>query len=229
MVDITYTELVRRVPLWLYADNTSLVDEMPNIITEAEDELILRLDHDLFQTALTGFTVGADPYDPNGTADLIDLSAEDPAIFEVRAIRLKLREQAHNWWPIHRRDIEMLSTLYANNSPGQPRFYATYPALLQYRVFPYPRTAYDVEITANVQPARLSNTVDTNVLTDQFPRAMEKATLRQAALFMKDSGAAATYEGEMMQSVNEANMQVSRRRRDETGVRPVETANATGR
>jgi hypothetical protein len=118
--------------------------------------------------------------------------------------------------------------LYPTGRQARPRFYSEYEGILQYQFFPYPNAEYEVEITANVRPARLSATVDTNVFTEEFPRAIEKATLRQACLFMKNYADAERYEAEMMQSVTEANAQVGRRKRDETGQRPRETSNVSG-
>ena len=100
--------------------------------------------------------------------------------------------------------------------------------ILQYQFFPYPNMEYEVDVTMNLKPNGLSDLVDTNVLTDQFPRAMEKATFRQACLFMKNVKDAQMYEAEMMQSVTEANAAIGRRKRDTTGQRPHETTNVAG-
>jgi len=218
MVDISYTELARRTPLWLYANNRDLVVEMPNIIGQAEEQLLQVMDHDLFQTVITGKTVGP-------SSDILDMSAETPRILEVRAMRIKYRDLDRAWIPIFRRDIEMLSMLYPDGRARRPQYYAEYGGILKYRFFPYPDAAYDIEVTANVKFVPLSATVDTNILTDQYPRAIEKATFRQAALFMKDMLAAQTYEKEMMSALSEANAQTSRRRRDVAATKPRDPSN----
>ena len=46
---------------------------------------------------------------------------------------------------------------------------------------------------------------------------------------MKNAQDAATYEGEMMSALQEASIAIARKRRDETGTRPVETSNASGK
>lgn len=229
MAAITYDELVRSVPIWSYATNRELVAEMPRIIADAEDELWLSIDHDLFQAVITGSVIGPPPSPTPGVDySILDLGSVTPRIMELRAIRLAYRGQ-FDWVPIERRELEYLSMLYSRNNPARPRFYANYGGTLKFKVFPYPREEYDLELTANVRPLSLSAIVQTNQLTTDFPRAVEKACLRQAALFMKDAEGAATYLQEMNDALGEANMQMARRRRDETGQRPVETANASGR
>lgn len=218
---ITYAELLRRIPLWLYAQNRSLVAEMPAIIEEMEDELMLVLDHDLFRTTLPPATIS--PAAPG-----LYLGAKTPAVMEVRAIALQYRSGS-GYTPLERREIEALRMLYPQHRPRRPRYYAEDGDLLRYAFFPPPDREYEVKVTANVRPLRLGPNQQTNILTDQFPRATEKATLRQACLFMKNYTDAETYRAEMMQSVEEANLQTARRRRDETGTKGRETANTGGR
>lgn len=231
MPEITYDELVRSVPIWVYATNRDIVAEMPRIISDAEDELVLKIDHDLFQTVLTGFTIGPPAVpDPGEDYSVFDLTDHDPRVFEVRAMRLAYKGE-HDWVPLERRPLEFLSMLYSRNKPGRPRYYAEFGDTLRLRVFPYPAQEYQLEVTANVHPLRLGPTPEaqTNRLTRDFPRAVEKACLRQAALFMKNWEDATAYGNEMTSALTEANAQMARRRRDETGTRPEETVNAVGR
>lgn len=215
----TYTELATNTPLWLYANNRDLVDEMPTIIAQAHEQLINVIDHDLFRTLITGKTVGTD--------GLIDLSAEDPRVLEVRGIRIKWQGE-DSWTPIFRRDLETMTMLYARNRPRRPLYYSEYSGPLVLKVFPSPPEVLDIQVTANVEPAVLTVSNQTNVLSQQASRALEKATFRQAALFMKNWEDAQIYEKEMIGAVTEINAQIDRRRRDETGQRPVETANQLG-
>lgn len=217
---ISYTELVRRVPIWLYAQNRSIVGEMPNIIEEAEEQLMLVLDHDLFRTTLGPFTVGP-------SAPVLDLSNLPTPVMEVRAINIDYRN-GNGYTPMERRDAEALRMMYPMRQPRRPKFYSEDGGILLYEFYPFPDRDYEVNVTANVHPARLSDTQDTSILTEQYPRALEKAVLRQGALFMKNYEDATRYENEMMNSVDEANRQTGRRRRDETGERGRETANAGG-
>jgi len=222
MAGITYDELIRRVPKWLYAQNRSLVDEMPEMVSEAHNQLLGVLDHDLFRTILTGKQ--ATPAS-NG---VLDLSQEDPDVLEIRAVRVRYRNGDDDWTPLRVRDLEMLTELYARNRPSRPLYYAEYNGPLIIKFFPMPREDYDLEISANVEPPVLSATVQTNVMSLRAPRAVEKAVLRQACLFQKNWEDAQMYEKEMAQAVTEANAQVQRRRRDDTEQRPVEAANVSG-
>lgn len=229
MADISYTELVRSIPIWLYSENsTALLADLPRIIADAEDMLVQRLDHDLFRSTVTGKTVGEDVIDLNGADDVVDLGNETPRILEVRSIRIGYRMGTESP-PLERREIEYLSMLYSRNSPGRPRYYAEDGSPLRLRVFPYPREQYDLLIAANVVPTPLSGSNNTNILTEEYPRAVKFACLYQAALMMKNWEDAGRYEQEMMQALPEANAQTARRRRDETAIRPQETTNAMGR
>jgi hypothetical protein len=221
---LTYDELVRRIPLWLYASNRPLVDEMSVIIEQAEDQLLQVMDHDLFQTKLSGgLTVSP------GSAE-IDLTNRTPRVLETRAFRKRLSGTDDPWLPLQKRDMEYLTALFsgADYNQGVPRYYATDGEVLRYRVFPTPDQTYDIEVTANVEFIRLGPAQQTNVLTEEFPRAMEKACLRQAAVFQRDAEDEARYEKEMMAALAEANAQTGRRRRDEVGTKPRDTNNASG-
>ena len=222
MAGITYDELVRRAPKWLYAANRSLVGEMDAIIQQAHDQLIGVLDHDLFRTIISGKQLLASN---NG---ILDLSSEDPPVLEIRGIRVRYRSGDDDWTPLQLRDLEMLTMLYARNRPSRPIYYAEYNGPLIIKAFPAPREDYDIEVTANVEPPVLSQAVQTNVMSQLAPRALEKAVFRQAAIFQKNWEDAAAYEKEMGQAVVEANAQIQRRRRDETEQRPVEAANIQG-
>lgn len=217
---LSYDELLRRVPTWIYAGNRRLVDEMPTIIEQAEDQMLQVLDHDIYQTTLTGFTVGP------GVKE-IDLTANDPRVLEVRSIRVA-NWDTDTWQPCQLRDLEYLTALFSDGRTGRPRYYATRGEVLRFELFPAPDHELQVEITANVEFTRLGPDQQTNVLTIQFPRALEKAALRQAAIFMNDPQNEQRYETEFIAALNESNAQVGRRRRDEVGNKPRDTHNATG-
>jgi hypothetical protein len=221
---LTYDNLLNETPLWLYAGNRALVDNMPDVILKAERQLVLVIDHDLFRTTLPITTL------PAGVS-VVDLSDHDPLVMEVRGFRVRWRDGDDQWTPILPREAEYLTMLYSTQRPGRPKYYTQDGGFLQLQTFPTPDRDYDVEITANLYPPALggSPVVEENVLTKQFPRAFEMAVYRQAAIFMKDDAASARYDSEMMAAIPEANTQSARRRRDETGQRPHETANASGR
>jgi len=214
----TYDSLVQDTPIWLYAQNRDIVDEMPKLISDAEDQIFEHIDHDLFQTVLTGKQIIANNPD-------LDLTADN--VREIRAVRLAWRS-AYEFTPLERRELEFLTMLYNSNKPDRPRYYSAYGNLNVIRVFPLPRETYNLEVTVNLHPEKLSPTVQTNILSETFPRVYERAVLRQGAIFMKNPGDAQTYEKEMKDAIGEANIIIARRRRDETGQRAVETSNQAG-
>lgn len=216
---MTYAELVAEVPEWMYAQNRDLVAAMPEIVRDAHLQLFEIINHNFFRTRLTGITIPV-------TGEL-DLSAEDPAVMEIRAIRLRYRTDTE-WVPIFRRDLEMLSTLYARNIPARPRYYAEADGPLILQMFPTPSAAIEAEITCNQRCPILSPTTATNLLSTRADRALKAATIRQAALYMQDAEMIQTWDAEMTAAVNEINAAYGRRERDDTGERPRDTTNASG-
>lgn len=214
-----YDTLIDRVPTWMYAQNRDLVARMEEIVDQAHRQLFNIIVHEFFKTKITGLTIPI-------TGEL-DLSGEDPAIMEIRGINVKYRKD-DEWTPLFRRDYETLSMLYARNRPNRPRYYAESSGPLILQVYPTPNMVYDIEVTANQECPVMSPTVQNNILGDRAERALEKATMRQAALFMKDEAATATYEAEMTAAVNEINAAYARHLRDDAQERPRDTTNATG-
>ncbi len=219
---MTYDELIDIVPRWLYAENRSLSGDIETIVSQAHQQLINVLDHDLFRTIITGETLTV------SSGGVIDLGSQVPRVLEVRGIRLKWRGGSDDWTPIMRRDLEAMTMLYARNRPRRPVYYSEYNGFLILKAFPTPDRDYDLSITANVEPPVLSPTQQTNVISLEFPRALETATLRHACLYQKNWEDAQMYEKEMMGAVTEANAQVQRRRRDDSATRPIETSNVSG-
>lgn len=219
---LTYNELIRRAPLWSYAGNRDVVAEMDVLVAEAHDQIINILDHDLFRTVINNKQL------LKSGGGVLNLSAENPRVLEIRGLRVRYRAGTDDWAPLMRRELETLSMLYARNRPRTPIYYAEYSGPLILKAFPAPDRDYDLQITANVEPPMLGPSVQTNIISVQFPRVVEKATFRQLALFMKNWDDAKVYEKEMVDAVNEANAQIQRRKRDATETRPVDTTNVQG-
>ena len=215
-----YAELIRRVPIQLWHQNRDLVTELPMIVAQAHEQVVQLIDRDFFRVRAGGLTLPM-----NG---VLDLEALVPDIMEVRALRVQPYAGAA-YTPLFRRDLEMLSMLYPDGLPGVPQFWAEYDGPLNVRVFPAPDVETGLEITANVEPQPLSEAHPRNILGDRAPRVMETATLVHAARFMKDAESEARYGGEMQAAITELNISLGRRRRDDTGQRPVETTNTMGR
>lgn len=216
---LTYNQLVAEVPVLLMAQNRTLAQNMGIVIRQAEDEIIQRLDHDAFRTVITpAFSV-----DPVNTT--IDLTAQPSPVLEVRALRLDLGGQQIT---LERREIERLRMTFGPDDQGVPRFYAEDDAPLVYRVFPTPDTTYPITVAANVEPDRLSVSVQETLLTRRWPRLVENAVLKYGARFMRNQTDEARFDKAMGEALAEALLQISRRRRDETATKPQTTSNTTG-
>lgn len=213
-----YNRLLTYVPSVLMAENRTLVDVMPDIIAEAEDEIYERLDHDAFRAYLGEFQ--ATPASPK-----IDLRIETPRILEVRAMRV-FQDGAPV--PLKMRDEERMSAMWPFPVFGQPRYYAETPGPLMFRLYPAPEVEIDVGVAANQIPARLTEPEPENVLTERYGRLLLNATLRAASRFMRNPNDEQRYAEEMGAALEEANTAIARRRRDETHTRRNETANRTG-
>lgn len=217
-----YAELIRRVPVWMWAQNRDLVAEMPNIVAEAHDQIVNLIDHDFFQTEVDGLTLTRD------SGGQLDLAVLVPGILEVRDIVVQLYAGSTHAFPLERRDSTMLAMLYPGPRPGIPRYWTERGGILQIRVAPAPVRDYPMRLTAAVAPAPLAPGNPTNVIGDRASRVMENAALRRAAVFMKDPESEARYEKEMTAGIVELNAQIGRRRRDNAGTRPRDTTNAQG-
>jgi hypothetical protein len=216
---MNYSDLIALVPTWMYAQNRDLTTEMPKIVDQAHRQLFNIVNHDFFRTKITGLILP--------TTGALDLMTQQPPVMEIRGVRLKYRKD-DEWTPLMRRDLEMLSMLYAKNVPGRPRYYAESDGPLQLQVYPTPDVPYDVEVTCNQECPVIGPTLAQNLFTDRAARALEFATLKFAAIFMKDSAAIKLYESEMMAAVNELNAAYARHLRDDTAERPRDTTNTTG-
>ena len=216
---LTFDDLVREIPITLLAQNRTLADEMRTVIRRAEDEIILRLDHDAFRTILPNPVLLA-PGD--NTLDVGTLGFD---VLEVRSLRLN-----YQGIPVilERRGIERMEAIYPSFEQGVPRFYAEDAAPLLFRVFPWPDAVYSVAVHANVGPQRLGPGQQTNLLTRRFPRLMEMAALRQGATFMRNPADENRYAQLFDLALAEANSALERRRRDEGGVKVRTTANIAG-
>lgn len=217
---MTYDDIIAELPTILMAQNRAMVDadQLQRIVREAEDEIIERLDHDVFRARLAPRTV-------SDTQDFIDLSDEPRRVLEVRAIQVVL---PYGIYPLERREIERLNALYMGSAVGVPRYYAEDDTPLLLRVFPRPDTPYDLNVAANIEPERLSPAVQQSVLTRTYPRLLNMAVRKHGAHFMRNPADEQRYGALMDAALMEANTGLSRRRRDETALQPSKTANRTG-
>ncbi len=217
---MTYDDLIAAIPSTLMAQNRTLAepDELQRVVRRAEDEIIERIDHDAFRARLDGHIV-----DPAN--HVIDLSQEARRVLEVRALQLVIPDGVY---PLERREVERLNALYFGGSMGMPRYYAEDDDPLLLRIFPRPDTTYSVNVSANIEPERLAPAVPQSVLTRTYPRLLEMMALKHGAHFMRNMGDEQRYGALADAALMEANAQLARRRRDETGVTSAQTANRVG-
>lgn len=216
---ITYNDLVAMVPVTLQAQNRDLPASLPFIIRQAEDEIIDRIDHDAFKAKLQSTFIVS----PSTTE--VDLTGEDRPVYEVRALNVGVDG---TFVPMERREIERLNATFRTFDTGVPRFYAEADDPLVFRVFPTPDTEYSIRVTANVEPERLSTTIQQSLLSRIYPRMLEMAVLKHASRFMRNPVDEKRYGGEFDLALTAANAQIARRRRDETGVVTQVVANQVG-
>jgi hypothetical protein len=215
---MTYDELIAYAPLALIMRNRDTVAEMPNIVRRAQGYLVSRLDHDLFRAQVPSAQIGAD--------GIIDQTSFPGQVLEIRSISVQV--SPGSWLPLLRRSEEMLIALHTDNPRGQPRYY-TVTADGDIQTFPSLGVAGKLaRVTANVAPPVLSPTVQTNIIIEQFPELFEFATAMEAAVFNVDAATTQLYQGRIQETLPVANAQISRRARDESGQRTVETRNITG-
>ena len=215
---MTYDDLIAYAPLALIARNRDTVENMEDIVRRAQGYLVPRLDHDLFRTTIPSAQIDAD--------GVIDQTGFPGRILEIRSISVQV--SPGSWLPLIRRSEEMLVTLHSDNPRGQPRYYAV-TAGGSIQTFPALGVAGKLaRVTANVEPPTLSPLVQTNIISDQFPELFEFATAMEAAIWNLDQGSTQLYQGRVGETLMVANTQISRRTRDESAQRAVETRNIQG-
>lgn len=214
---MTYDELLTYAPLALFARNRDTVVQMPQIVRQAQDYLVKRVDHDFFKTDLPLTAVDDDGriYASGPPAGLLEYRSVVVEPLPGRKVTLTRRSQ------------EMLDALYNDGRRGQPRYYAMM-ADKSLQVYPSPPQEMGARVSANIEPPTLGPDVQINILTIEFPELMQLATTHEAAVFNLDQGSTVTYAGRLSEALTAANRQISRRTRDESAQRPVETRNVTG-
>jgi hypothetical protein len=217
---VTYNDLISELPTTLMAQNRTLLDpaRLQQLVIDAEDEIIERIDHDAFRARIAGLSVSP-------TQPVIDLRGQPRRVFEVRAVQVPIGATVY---PLERREIERLVALYVGAAPGTPRYYAEDDEPQMFRVFPVPDQTYALSVSANIEPERLSPAVQQSVLTRSYPRLMKMMLRKHGAHFMRNQVDEQRYGTLADAALMEANRQLARRRRDETGVISAPTSNNVG-
>lgn len=236
------------IPNRLLARNSDLATTavVDDVIRDAQ----LRLIEDLEGNEAFTTTVPSQPI----AANTGDLNLDEAGQFEVHGVLLiegwgsgddlvTQWEQARR--PIERMDYAAAWALYGNatGAPqvyarhGFPRPHSTHPLdytsdglWALFRVFPAPAAEMRADVLVDRRPPLLTELAPTNVLTEQFERALRAACLLEGALFMRDFGGAAVdrYQEAYVQALSAAVMRLGRRKQDRGGVRRRDISNISG-
>jgi hypothetical protein len=211
----SYSELLDEVPRSAFARNAELINDMDKVVARAQAYVVKRLDHDAFRGDYILVTI-----------DETGQFARPPDMLELRAVQVRFR--GRGWLPLRRRSEEMLAALFTGPRarPGMPEYYAETPE--GFDVFPRPPRPIEARVLWNQDPPILGPAQDTNVLTDGYPEVIRAAVMREAAIYMGDATLIQVYSGEATETLGAANLELARRRRDESGTRSRDTGNAQG-
>lgn len=216
---LTLSDLRTWLPDAILAPNApDLAANIDTIINDAEYRLHDELDHDAFRDAFFGQT-------SNGAE--IDVGALG-SVLEVRWIAA--HGAGADRIPLEPIDLAAAHALYADETATTPRFYAETGASFVYALFPPPPSGnVSLDIFVNVRPPLLADGAEENVLTQRYPRVLRRACELEAATFMRQwRQIEERHRPRYDEAVAAANADIARRRRDETGVRPRDTANVRG-
>lgn len=212
----TYNDIIAYAPLAAFLQNRDTVDEMPNIVRRAQTYITRRLDHDFFRQSVAPTTANA--------GGIVTVNVPEEDLLEIRSVAIGIGSRR---LPIPPRDYDMLVSLYHDGPRGQPRHWAYNPDG-ELQLFPAPGRVIDVFLSANVREPILSPALQQNRLSQLHPELMEQAVAMHVALFNLDPTATQLYSEQVQDLLMTVNAEISRRRRDETAQRPVETRNVTG-
>ncbi len=214
---MNYGELIVNIPLWSMAANEELRRAMPQIVRRAERRLHNELHADAFRATATGTLTANSP--------VLDLSLYQP--IDVASITVTVDGQTCSLDP---RSLEFLEALFQDASRSDvPRFYGEATPRFFYRLFPTPDQDYPWTARLALAPPLLSPDVIENTMTQDYPNVVEAACMVETALFMRSEQLSASWQPRYERELLAANARIARGRRDETTVRPRETANQAGR
>lgn len=182
MTAMTYTSLQATLKNYLERGSTSSQDptfiaELPNLIGFAERTIATELKIEGFQNFVAGtFQAGVAVYDkPDRWRETVSWSfgtGTAPPYNTRNVLFTRAYEYLESYWP-------------DRTQTGTPEFYADY-GNEHWLIAPTPVAAYPFEIVYYEQPEFLSDTVQTNWLTENAPQLLVWASLLEAAPFLKN-------------------------------------------
>jgi hypothetical protein len=222
---VTFDYLIARVPVALVASNLNWTAELPALIRRAELRVLRGCNPDLLKQKLTG-TLGA-------ASRVIDLSSTATYPYFKALRELWLDVPGTSATPPSRRVLlprshDYLTALYGNDlATSLPRFYCE-AEIKRFELYPFPDAAYAWSAFANLEAVPLSPSNQTNLFTAELPQVLEQAAILEGAMWMKDTAAVQIWQEQLDRSLGDTGVEIARKRRDETTVRPRQTDNVTG-
>lgn len=159
------------------------VEQLPSLINFAERRIALELKIQGFQQVVSGtLTTGQSVYDkPDRWRDTISFNIGTGVDFDTRKT-------------LFTRNYEYLRTFWPTaTDTDEPVFYADYD-YNHWLVAPTPDADYNFEILYYELPELLSDTVETNWITDFAPQLLLYATLLEATPFLKNDDRIPTWQ-----------------------------------
>jgi hypothetical protein len=165
---MTYDSLVEDVIRYSERDDTSFVQQIPRLISMAEQEIAAQVKTLWELNVVTTTTTTGNP----GSVLI------KPARWR-KTVSMKI-----NGEPVLHRSQEYVAQYQAESSQGQPKYYADYD-YNHWMLAPVPNAAYPVEIIyySRIQPLDVTN--QENLITQEAPQAILFGTLLQAQGYLK--------------------------------------------
>lgn len=165
---MTYSSLVEDVIRYSERDDASFVDQIPRLISMAEQEIAAQVKTLWELNVVTTTTTTGNP----GSVLV------KPARWR-KTVSMKI-----NGEPVLHRSQEYVAQYQAESDQAQPKYYADYD-YNHWMLAPVPDAAYPVEIIyySRIQP--LDSTNQENLITQEAPQAILFGTLLQAQGYLK--------------------------------------------
>lgn len=178
--EFTYTRLIELIPLYQERVNdTQLIDQLPTIITLAEN----RVATDMKQQGFKAVVSGTLPLDgvmakPSWWKESIGFNFTD-ADGDRKPLLLRDYQYCRNYWP-------------NSASTAEPRFYSDYNAT-NFLITPTPDAAYAFELAYYARLEPLDDSHQTNWMTLNAPQALLYACMIEANIFVKNTSGIAQW------------------------------------
>lgn len=172
MNNLSYTELLRIVPLYQEQRGDTFIAEVPTFISLAENRIAAEMKQQGFQVTVTS-TLPTDGV------------MEKPAWWR-ETISFSYTNAAGKRIPLFPRTVQYCQNYWPDSSEtGQPKFYADYN-VSNYLIVPTPVSAFECELLYYARLEPLSAANDSNWMTLNAPHALFYAVMMEANIFLKN-------------------------------------------